>query len=361
MVISRFLKLLSSSRTTEKLISETVLVLQKNRHSQNFIHSIYHNFLDKPWMLSLHLGRQCDRNCPHCYARARDSRGPTGKDLEYEDFIHLIDQAAELSIEQIDLLGGEPLQFPDHLDIIRRINRYGIKCRVITGCSPVNRAKIIAVNRAGASLTCSIPWPSTGPDDDEIINKCRQACIEGIDTRLSWTATASNFRHINSLIRFAHRLNVPLLVERYHPVGIPEVDANNRLSPESWHYVSSRVSDSRIGPPSLPRKIFTMLSGSECSCFVCDMTVTSDGELLPCLPLPRSASIGNVKDHSLKKLWKIYRKKRSLWNQIPAECSSCSDKSTCRGGCKAFVYLCTGGFCERDSLCYGKGSPKHPA
>ncbi|QDY77300.1 radical SAM/SPASM domain-containing protein [Streptomyces qinzhouensis] len=81
-------------------------------------------------LLWLDLTRKCQLNCGHCY----NSSGPEGTHgtLTREDWILVVDEAAERGISRVQLIGGEPTLHPDAPALARHILSIGLELEVFT-------------------------------------------------------------------------------------------------------------------------------------------------------------------------------------------------------------------------------------
>ncbi|MFC3523035.1 radical SAM protein [Streptomonospora nanhaiensis] len=72
--------------------------------------------------------RKCQLNCSHCY----NSSGPTEEHgtMTRDSWLALVDQAATVGVEHIQLIGGEPTLHPDAGDVANRALEYGISVEV---------------------------------------------------------------------------------------------------------------------------------------------------------------------------------------------------------------------------------------
>ncbi|MFI1827097.1 radical SAM protein [Streptomyces sp. NPDC020412] len=81
-------------------------------------------------LLWLDLTRKCQLNCGHCY----NGSGPEGAHgtLAREDWITIVNEAAERGIARVQLIGGEPTLHPDALALARHILSMGVELEVFT-------------------------------------------------------------------------------------------------------------------------------------------------------------------------------------------------------------------------------------
>ncbi|WP_397472654.1 radical SAM protein, partial [Rheinheimera sp.] len=78
------------------------------------------------WEITL----KCNLACSHCGSRAGDSRV---NELSTSEALDLVQQMAELGIEDVSLIGGEAFLRPDWLIIAAEITRLGMNANMTTG------------------------------------------------------------------------------------------------------------------------------------------------------------------------------------------------------------------------------------
>jgi MoaA/NifB/PqqE/SkfB family radical SAM enzyme len=89
-------------------------------------------------MIWLDLTRACQLECAHCY----NSSGPTGGHgtMSRDDWMRVVDQAANAGVQLVQLIGGEPTLHPDALDIARRALAAGLHVEVFSNLVHVSDA-----------------------------------------------------------------------------------------------------------------------------------------------------------------------------------------------------------------------------
>ncbi|GAB2818754.1 hypothetical protein GCM10027091_57740 [Streptomyces daliensis] len=79
--------------------------------------------------LSLEITARCQLTCPsHCYAQAGPTRGHGS--MTADDWHRIIDEAAELGVRKVQLIGGEPTLHPDFTGLVEHALRVGLRVRV---------------------------------------------------------------------------------------------------------------------------------------------------------------------------------------------------------------------------------------
>ncbi|NYI97411.1 MoaA/NifB/PqqE/SkfB family radical SAM enzyme [Streptomonospora nanhaiensis] len=106
-----------------------------------------------PRMLWLDMTRKCQLNCSHCY----NSSGPTEEHgtMTRDSWLALVDQAATVGVEHIQLIGGEPTLHPDAGDVANRALEYGISVEVYSNLVHLTDAWWDLLQRDGMSLATS--------------------------------------------------------------------------------------------------------------------------------------------------------------------------------------------------------------
>ncbi|MGH8965613.1 MAG: radical SAM protein, partial [Actinomycetes bacterium] len=81
-------------------------------------------------MLWLDLTRNCQLSCTHCY----NSSGPGGGHgtMTREDWVRVLDEAAEHGVEKVQLIGGEPTMHPHAVELAERALDLGLHVEVFS-------------------------------------------------------------------------------------------------------------------------------------------------------------------------------------------------------------------------------------
>ena len=94
------------------------------------------------WEITL----KCNLACSHCGSRAGDSRV---NELSTSEALDLVQQMAELGIEDVSLIGGEAFLRPDWLIIAAEITRLGMNANMTTGGYGISRGTAKRMKEAG--------------------------------------------------------------------------------------------------------------------------------------------------------------------------------------------------------------------
>lgn len=84
-----------------------------------------------PFRLQLECSTECSADCSYCYAR----NSSTGEPLTTREIKGLLRRAASLGIQQIDWMGGDPLERPDWIELLQTARYNGMTNNLWT-CGP---------------------------------------------------------------------------------------------------------------------------------------------------------------------------------------------------------------------------------
>ncbi|MGI5530118.1 radical SAM/SPASM domain-containing protein [Streptomyces syringium] len=103
--------------------------------------------------LWLDLTRKCQLECTHCY----NGSGPDGDHgtMTRDDWFEVLDQAVKVGVENVTLIGGEPMMYPHTIEIADRALTLGIKVEVYSNLVHVSAAWWALLQHEGMSLATS--------------------------------------------------------------------------------------------------------------------------------------------------------------------------------------------------------------
>ncbi|MFG2228075.1 radical SAM protein [Streptomyces sp. NPDC048644] len=103
--------------------------------------------------LWLDLTRKCQLACVHCY----NGSGPDGSHgaMSRADWVRVLDEAADLGVRHVQLIGGEPTLHPDGLTLADHALSLGLAIEVYSNLVHVTDAWWQLLQRDGASLATS--------------------------------------------------------------------------------------------------------------------------------------------------------------------------------------------------------------
>lgn len=308
------------------------------------------------YSLKVELNDRCTLNCRMYYIR----KGL--HELAPATMLRLIGRLRGMGV-RLELLGGEPLLYPDLVEIVaaakreripfvslytnglaatpelsRRLSRAGLDAAIVSLISPRPEVHDDFTGQPGS-------WQRT-------VQGIRNLVAAGVVT---YTFTAIHRQNVDDY-RTVHRfvkddLHAHALYYQY----IPQTpDDPLLIDPLTWRRAKHWVlAEQNPGHAAFVRKFF-MLTGIACSGGNFVLTVKADGTVQPC-PFISDLPLGNIHEQDI---WSIYRRryhrtKLAELKRLPAECRACSYRSVYAGGCRAGNRMLQGGYGERDIRCLG--------
>jgi MoaA/NifB/PqqE/SkfB family radical SAM enzyme len=232
--------------------------------------------------LWLEITGKCNLTCTHCYADSSPASSLQGS-MNYDDWLRVIDEAAELGCNAIQFIGGEPTLHPHLLDFIAYTKGRGIGfVEVYTNATRITPELVECLKRNQVHVATS--FYSKDADTHEHITQGRG----------SWERTVNGIKAVLAAA-------LPLRV------GVIEMADNSGHAPEATNFLkelgvrgeSINVDYQRgVGRAAGLVRIdggcedYSQLCGQ---CWKARLCVTSTGEVYPCV-FSRSTQLGDVHD-----------------------------------------------------------------
>ncbi|MCP9210924.1 radical SAM protein [Streptomyces sp. NEAU-Y11] len=226
-------------------------------------------------LLWLDLTRKCQLRCGPCF----NSSGPEGTHgtMTRQDWISVIDQAAEAGVRRVTLIGGEPTLHPDGVFLVERALKLGLSVELYSNLVHLSPDWWRILRRTGVSLATSYYSDRakehnavTGrPSHARTLANIRKAVRLGIPVRAGIVATTDTQR-VDEARRELEALGVKRIsVDHVRPFGRGSEGAAPDVSGLCGRCGSGRAS---IGP---------------------------DGGVSPCVFSAGWMGVGNVQDMPL--------------------------------------------------------------
>ncbi|MGK4908500.1 radical SAM/SPASM domain-containing protein [Streptomyces albus] len=226
-------------------------------------------------MLWLDLTRKCQLECTPCF----NSSGPQGTHgtMTREDWISVIDQAAQGGVRRVQLIGGEPTMHPDGLVLADRAINSGLEVEVYSNLVHLSAAWWTLLQRNGASLATS--YYSDQADEHNVI-----------------TGRPSHARTLDN-IKKAVRLGIPL---RVGIVATTETQRVEEARRELEGLGVKRVNVDHVRPYGRGAEGQSPDASGLCGrCGAGRASVGPDGNVSPCVFSAGLMDVGNVQDAPL--------------------------------------------------------------
>ncbi len=302
-----------------------------------------------PLTATFELTYRCPLSCAHCYLPETSKRRPIKKELTTEQIEKILCQLSEIGVFSVVLTGGEPL--------LRKDIFHFCKYAKLKGIEPILYSTLLLAN-------------------EEILKKLYSSGLRKIEVSLygnkkihesvskmkgSFPITLKNIL-LAKKIGFKVKIKTPLMsINSNYISKLRKFSIKNGFA-FSLDTMLTPANDGKMAPEELIvskgelKKVFLELiakgdvkinktlsqnSNEEfpiCSAGFNTLGINPYGELLPCIQFPWS--FGNLKKHSLKKLWTGERaedfRKKILKN--PDKCRGCKVSDYC-SFCPGISYI----------------------
>ncbi|MEV5569308.1 radical SAM/SPASM domain-containing protein [Spirillospora sp. NPDC052269] len=278
---------------------------------------------DRLW---LEITRRCQLACHHCY----NSSGPrqTAGTMTSADWHRVVDQAAELGVRELCVIGGEPTMYPGLATLINHAISLSLGVEVYSNLVHISDDLWRVLAQDGVRLATS--WYS---DDQD-----QHVAITG---RPTWRQTRAN-------IDRATELGIPLRVGIIRVLDEQRVDqARDQLRLMGVANISTDRTR-HIGRAAQPN-----IDPSTELCGRCGdgrAAIGPDGEVWLCT-MARAISAGNVRDHALRDVltgqaWRELRERLPRRTTDANRCKPNDDSNDCA---PAETESCNPSCCNPDS------------
>jgi radical SAM protein with 4Fe4S-binding SPASM domain len=309
--------------------------------------------------LTLELTQKCFQNCLYC---SSSSSSGDNTQLSFETVKHVLNDFSLLGGRVVELSGGEPLAYEKIHETIEYASKQGLQVHLFT-CAYLPSKQIdldrldkvdkFYVNlQAPNSIIHNHLTQTQGSFNRAIsfINECKG--------RGKWVGThlipfGSNIDEIDEYVELAKKLklnNVSLL--RFVEQGRGRRNTLSLNSDEILHlfsmiekYRKTDCFEFKIGCPLDFGFIYKRSKTAiPCKSGIHRCVIRPNGNIIPCPAFKDSTEFvaGNVKDDSLKDVWKtshIFKKLRNFdQRNLGGLCKDCSFLDICKGRCHAQRY-----------------------
>jgi radical SAM protein with 4Fe4S-binding SPASM domain len=312
------------------------------------------------WEITL----RCDLACRHCGSRAGPAREG---ELTTAEAIDLVDQMADLGVEEVSLIGGEAYLRDDWLLIARRVRERGMICGVVTGGRGLTRERAREAKAAGVEgMSVSVDGLEASHDWLRGLRGSYRAALEA----LAHLEEAGLPRAVNTQINRRNLSEIPALFDVIAAHGIygwqvqftvamgraadrPEI----LLQP--WEMLDLVPMIAGLAPRCQARGIRLtpgnnvgyygpfeeiLRGGYEgshheaCTAGRLTLGIEANGDVKGCPSLPSADYVGgNVREHPLREIWERAEPLRFTRGRTRADlwgfCHDCYYADHCLAGC----------------------------
>jgi radical SAM protein with 4Fe4S-binding SPASM domain len=271
--------------------------------------------------------------------------------MRLERVLRLIDQVADMGVQEFLLTGGEPLIREDLPQIVDYLGRTGVNWSLNTAAMPSHSLRTSIERSRPGFVAISLDGPEEVHDSFRGRSGAwREALdsieyfrgLDGVRVCAGTTVTRLNFPHLDETFHLA----VASGVDQW---GIHLLVPEGRASLRSDLFPDRKQLRRLIRFIARKRQVFAVEMADEigylghfeplvrdlpmsCGAGRSQCVVLPDGEVVPCTTLDRSHSAGNLEERTLEKIWLEGFEEIRSW--VPEDkCANCIYGPACRGGC----------------------------
>lgn len=325
------------------------------------------------FLMQWHLTHRCNLRCSHCYQEDYAADGDPEMLMDIlEQFRRFCESRGDRG--HINFTGGEPMLCPSLFPLMEKCEEYGIRFGLLTNGTLLTEEAVARLASFSGLAFVQVSIDGTRKTHDAIrgqgsFDKTLAACDlmkrHGIQTMVSFTAHAGNYRELGRVIRTLCRRGIDRVwTDRMVPID-PEkpIGAAQALNQEQFQSYTRTLAVNRALARMNPfwktevhahRALQYCYDNPyqvyQCTAGIRGLTVLADGTLLPCrrLPIP----IGNLRDTPMEELYAHSDLIRQLRNaDVPENCRHCPKAIYCRGGAKCMSYAINRDFLSKDPNC----------
>ncbi len=325
--------------------------------------------LSAPIEIEVDLTSKCNFRCIHCYNKS----GEDTKELPLKIVKSIIDQAADMGVFLITVMGGEPLLYPHFFEVIDYITYRGLLWDTSTNASLITLKTAKELSKRTSSIQVSLNAVKETTFLKFTGTKYLKKTIQGIsnlikhniEVNVAVVPTTINYKEIPEICRVCGELGVnSIRLIKFVPAGRSknllslkpdEKEMKNifelckeickdygmkYLIPET----SCEISEKRFGKEI--QKLYACKATRT-------MVITPEGYVVPCALLSTEPVFytGNIYKNTLEECWRhpVFYYFLSFKPVLNGKCRECPlDKCP---SCRAYTYLTTGDLYAPDPSC----------
>ncbi len=324
------------------------------------------------------LTKSCNLNCKHCYTiDFENHRDSISEVLSLNQVKLILNRVKQYNIKNIVLSGGEPFLRKDIFEIIDIAGNFGFESIVInTNGILLNDLRIINQIKTRLDLITAIVISFDGATSqthdfirgkgqfDKLIKILEKIYSYDLPLGLNVTIGNWNFHELNDFFNIydkfnAFYMNFGLFIPIGNGIKIKEQILSPKKIAELIHMTAEkRLTGYNVDLCSFPysKLINKDISGYCCNIFTDFITVTAQGNVIPCIMydfncgslLEPDINIKEILNHPLAQ---TFRDPSKLKKKMKGKCTDCSEFNTCKGGCKLLALSLKNDMFESDPLC----------
>ena len=301
-----------SNELTQKMLDNR----EKLKRERPFVYKKLMKYLElgnvpeNPYVarIDLALGFGCNLTCEHCFSTAFEERSNKSV-MTIDQVKYIADQADDLGIFMINLIGGEPLIWP-HLDeVIKVLDPQRFRISITTNGWRLSKELAKHLAQIGVDRVCISVDSAFAEEHDKFrgikgsharaMAAVKNSLEAGMVTQVATVVTHQNLHSegMQELFKITNSLGVYMDLPAAAPCGEWAGKTDMLITEEDAQYIR----DLRKDYPLIRRDLFPS-PGLQGGCFAVKQTlyIIPTGDVLPCLLI--HTSLGNIFKESLREI-----------------------------------------------------------
>lgn len=313
--------------------------------------------------MEIEFNQICNFRCIYCYA---SDNGKRTSELAPEEFRGVLQDAHDLGARKIIILGGEPMLYPQLMEMIHFIRGLGMEVELFTNGTNMTPE---AARELYASKVRVVLKMNTFDESLQDTLSGRKGAHHQIQTAFANLKAAGypsaecpmgvssiicqqNIDELPQLWEWLRDQNVLPYFEMITPQGGAQkhnmLEIDPRTAEEFFHKIAEidRTKYNHHWDPKPP------LVGGECLRHHFSCIVNSEGYVMPCVGV--TIPLGNVREHKLGEILRdseVMQDLKAYRGMIKGPCGDCHKLEECYG-CRGTAYQMTGDYLASDPTCW---------
>jgi len=258
-------------------------------------------------MVEIGVTKECQCNCPHCYA-IEDGYTSEINELSKREIFSIVDQIVDMGAIEICFSGGEPLIRKDIVDLVEYARKMKMVPKINTNGILLTENMVRKLKQAGLAW-CMVSIDHSHPSIHDsfrgyencftrAINGLKELVKQGIPSGITTVARKELIRSgvLAEIVSLGHELKVnsvrilfPVLTGRFKN-AFDEV-----LSPEERDSVRKLLKDPLVSMEYKNKHTI-------CTAGITKYNILPNGDVTPCVFVP--IVFGNTRHDNMKEIWK---------------------------------------------------------
>ncbi len=325
-----------------------------------------------PLAVLAELTHRCPLQCPYC-SNPLELEAASGE-LTTAEWLHVIDELAEIGVLQIHFSGGEPTVRKDLVALVARATEVGLYSNLITSAVMLTRDKLAALADAGLNHV-QISFQGAEPVVADRVGGFRNGHAKKL-AAARWTRELDLPLTINAVMHRQNLHQLPDIIDMAVALDADRLEVAN-VQYYGWALKNRQALMPTVAQLEQTTRLVTAAQQRLNAVLVIDyvipdyyasrpkqcmggwgrqfFNISPAGKVLPCHAAETitGLSFESVRDHSLDWIWNhsaaFNRYRGTDW--MPEPCLSCAHKEEDFGGCRCQAFALTGDAGNTDPAC----------